>query len=313
MNILVIGGAGFVGNALIKELSKNEKYQIYSLDDYSTSNNHFSLHLLKNKTEIIYNNIHYIEGHSSEIFDKCSHIQPSIVFHFGEFSRIDRSWYEINRLMKSNLYGTSQVLEYCHKNKSFLVYSASSAVLGNNTRAGTREPEDNSKLTPYAWTKQKMVELIKCYHEWFGLQYLITYFYNVYGPGQISSGPYATVVGIFEEQYKKGEPLTVVKPGTQSRCFTHIDDIVSGLIKGFNNCYNKEIQICSNDELSILELANLFIQESSNNNSKILLLEERKGDRKTSTKLSRDILREELGWECKNNIKDYLKNKINNI
>ncbi len=305
MIILVIGGAGFIGNQLIEELKLNtragtrgpedaEYSKIYCLDDYSSSN-HFSKNLLKNQTEIIYDNINYIEGHSSEIFEKCSHIKPDIIFHFGEFSRIDRSWFEIEKLIKSNLYGTSKVLQYCRQNNSFLVYSASSAVLGNDGK--------DSTLTPYAWTKSKMVELIKCYHEWFGLQYLITYFYNVYGEGQISTGPYATVVGIFEEQYKNKQPLTVVRPGTQSRCFTHIKDIVSGIIAGYKNFKNKEIQICSNDELTIEELARLF-------GDNISYLPERKGDRKGSTKLKRDLLRDILGWDCKHNIKDYIKSLI---
>jgi UDP-glucose 4-epimerase len=298
--ILVIGGAGFVGSSLIKELSKNKEYIIYSLDNYSSSENHFSKYFLEstNKDVIMYNNVYYMEGHSSDIFEKCRNIKPDVVFHFGEFSRIDRSWYEIDKLMKSNLYGTSKVLEYCHVNKCFLIYSASSAILGNN--------KEDSNLTPYAWTKCKMVELIKLYHKWFNMNYLITYFYNVYGEGQISTGPYATVVGIFEEQYKGKRPLTVVKPGTQSRCFTHIDDIVSGLIKSFTNVKNKEVQICSNDEFTIEELAKLFSDD-------IVYLEERKGDRKSSTKLDKDILREELGWESIKFLKEYINSVKANI
>lgn len=287
--ILVVGGAGFVGNALVQNFIKDKDKSIYILDDYSTSKHHFSYQYLTNETKYHHaSNCTYIKGHSSDIFLLCNDIKPDIVYHFGEFSRIDRSWYELDTCFKSNLYGTTRVLDYCVEKKAKLVYSASSAIFAVN------------HMTPYTWTKSKMVELIKQYHEWFNLDYIITYFYNVYGPGQIESGPYATVLGIFEHQLKQNKPLSVVLPGTQTRCFTHIDDIIDGILLAVEQFNNKDVPISSNDEISIIDLAKRL-------HSEIILLPERKGDRLNSVKTLPDILRSECGWNNARFLDDYLE------
>lgn len=287
-HILVIGGAGFVGNALVQKLVKDINNFVYILDDYSTSQHHFSYSHVKDCTYYQQSiNCIYIKGHSSDIFTLCNTITPSIVYHFGEFSRIDRSWYETDRCFKSNLYGTTRVLDYCVTKKAKLIYSASSAIF------------DENNITPYTWTKSKMVELIKNYNKWYDLEYIITYFYNVYGPGQISEGPYATVLGIFETQLKLDKPLTVVLPGTQTRCFTHIDDIIDGVLSSVECFKNTDIPISSNDEMSIIEIATYL---SANH----IYLPERKGDRLNSNKPLKDKLRLEQDWSTKYNLKDYL-------
>lgn len=289
--IIITGGAGFVGSNLIKKL--RNIYKIYCFDDYSTSKNHYSYNLLENGIYQEDENLIYISGHSKEIFEKFNNINPSIVFHFGEFSRIDRSWYEISTLMNS-LQGTTKVIDYCHKKNALLVYSASSAIFS---------AENGFQTSPYTWVKSTCVNLIKHYHEWFNMPYIITYFYNVYGEGQIEEGPYATVLGIFEKQYKSRQNLTVVKPGTQSRCFTHINDITEGIIECINcqdKFLNKDIPIGSEDNISIIELAKKFVGDKE-----ITYLESRKGDRKESVKVLRDYLREN-GWKCNIILEEYI-------
>lgn len=319
INILIIGGCGFVGNKLLEYYANtpnsDELYKIWSLDNFSSSTTHpiyeeFSKnqHLVQIKS-LKYENVFYIKGNSWDIFEECRHITPSIIFHFGEFSRINQSWYEIDTVMKSNLYGTSKVLDYAVKNKSLLVYSASSAIFGDNAQ----------NATPYTWTKSKMVELITNYENWFGLQSVITYFYNVYGPGQIMEGSYATVMGIFEKQTLENKPCTVVLPGTQKRCFTHINDIISGIVLavsykmynikvGITSCNGdiKHVPIFSNDEFTIEEVAKMF-------QSNIEYLPERKGDRKESVKILDDVLRTKFKWNTTFKLKEYIQHfKVKN-
>lgn len=284
MNILVIGGAGFIGSNLIKTLvSHNNNGIIISLDNYSSGykTNH-----------IIDKNVKYIEGNTWDILniEEIINFNPVIIYHFGEYSRISQSFDEPSKVFKSNTYGTQQVLEYAVMKKSKLIYSGSSAIFGN------------CNLSPYAFTKAKNIELIKNYKEWYGLEYSIVYFYNVYGPGQITKGNYATVIGIFEEQYKNKQPLTVVKPGTQTRYFTHIDDIISGILlvseKGDGDGY----MLGTRKDVSIFDLVKMF-------NSEYVMIESKKGERYTSI-MESDRMYKELGWEPKISIEDYIKNYL---
>ena len=300
--ILIIGGCGFVGSALTNYFLKNTNAILYILDNFSSSSNEceYKSFFKTNPSFItakLNDRLIITNAHSSEVFVHYNVIQPDIIFHFGEFSRINASWKETEKVFKSNLYGTTRVLDYAVAKKSLLIYSASSAILGS---------QEDAQATPYTYTKWCMVQLIKNYQKWFGLRSCITYFYNVYGKGQLSIGPYATVLGIFEEQYKKGEPLTVVKPGTQSRCFTHIDDVISALITITDHqeiCIGKDIPIGSNDEITIEDLAKQFSKH-------IILLESRQGDRTMSKKVLPDLLRDKCKWNTKNNLENYIKNII---
>lgn len=277
--ILVIGGAGFVGSNLIKTLV-SDKIIIISLDNYSSG---------YEKNHIIDDNVKYIKGNSWDILniEELKSFNPDVIYHFGEYSRISQSFEESSKVFKSNTYGTQQVLEYAVKKKSKLIYSGSSAIFGNYN------------LSPYAFTKAKNIELIKNYKEWYGLDYCIVYFYNVYGQGQITKGNYATVIGIFEEQYKNKEPLTVVKPGTQTRYFTHIDDIIRGLLliseKGEGDGY----MLGTRKDISIFDLVKMFDTE-------YVMIESKKGERYTSTMESNKMY-EELGWKPIIEIEDYIK------
>ena len=260
-NIIVItGGAGFVGTNLISFLLKNTKYKILSIDNYSSG---LKINHIKNKK------VKYIKGNTKNISTLLSSKKNKInaIFHFGEFSRIYQSFLKMGECIDSNTVGSHAVFNFCLNNKIKLIYSATSASLGNKGR--------DKDLSPYAFTKSINLELLENLKKWFKMKYEIIYFYNVYGPKQISIGNMATVIGIFENAYKNKKPLPVVRPGTQSRKFTHISDTVKVCYDAWKKNKCRHYSISSKKDYSILEVAKLF-------GSKIKLLPARDGERYAS-------------------------------
>ena len=260
-NIIVItGGAGFVGTNLISFLLKNTKYKILSIDNYSSG---LKINHIKNKK------LKYIKGNTKNISTLLSSKKNKInaIFHFGEFSRIYQSFLKMGECIDSNTVGSHAVFNFCLNNKIKLIYSATSASLGNKGR--------DKDLSPYAFTKSINLELLENLKKWFKMKYEIVYFYNVYGPKQISKGNMATVIGIFENAYKNKKPLPVVRPGTQSRKFTHISDTVKVCYDAWKKNKCRHYSISSKKDYSILEVAKLF-------GSKINLLPARGGERYAS-------------------------------
>ena len=260
-NIIVItGGAGFVGANLISFLLKNTKYKILSIDNYSSG---LKINHIKNKK------VKYIKGNTKNISTLLSSKKNKInaIFHFGEFSRIYQSFLKMGECIDSNTVGSHAVFNFCLNNKIKLIYSATSASLGNKGR--------DKDLSPYAFTKSINLELLENLKRWFKMKYEIIYFYNIYGPKQISIGNMATVIGIFENAYKNKKPLPVVRPGTQSRKFTHISDTVKVCYDAWKKNKCRHYSISSKKDYSILEVAKLF-------GSKIKLLPTRDGERYAS-------------------------------
>ncbi len=258
-SVLITGGAGFVGSNLIKLLLKKSKFNIISLDNYSSGTR---------KNHIKSSRVKYINGETKNI--KSIIKQPKnihSVFHFGEFARIYQSFLNMNECLESNTIGTNSVLNFCLENKIKLIYSATSASLGNKG--------NDKNLSPYAFTKAKNLELLNNLKKWFNFKYEVIYFYNVYGPGQISKGKMATVIGIFEEAFRKKKPLPVVLPGTQSRRFTHIDDTVNVCYLAWKKNLSRHYSISNKQSFSILEVAQMF-------KSKIRFLKKRPGERYSS-------------------------------
>tara|TARA_B100001057_G_C22741590_1_gene907982 strand:- start:290 stop:1168 length:879 start_codon:yes stop_codon:yes gene_type:complete len=284
MKILVTGGAGFIGSNLIENLLiEKDTHEITSLDCYWTG---------KKSNHINSKRVNYVNGHTWEISEIFKDKDFDLIYHFGEFSRIVESFNQLDFISKTNLYGTTMVLNFAKERDIKLIYSASSSKFGNDGK--------DENLAPYSWMKAKMVELIKNYNDWFNLQYEICYFFNVYGPRQIYTGEYSTVVAIFERQFLNDEKCTVVEPGTQVRDFTHVNDIVNGLLKAKDISKNEEWLLRAGRNMSIIELAELFGPWE--------FISERRGERLAApTDIVKGDTFNDLKWEPSESIEDWVK------
>ena len=201
----------------------------------------------------------------------------------------------MNECIDSNTIGTHEVFSFCMKNKIKLIYSATSASLGNNG--------NDKNLSPYAFSKAKNLEMLENLKKWYNFKYEVVYFYNVYGKNQICSGDMATVIGIFEKAYLDNKPLPVVKPGTQTRRFTHIKDTIEICYLAWKQNKNRHYSISSNKEFSIIEIAKLFKCE-------IKFLPRRLGERYASALAKMSLSNKVHRKYGKIKIKDYINDFI---
>ena len=287
--IIITGGAGFIGTNLIKLLLKKTKYKIVSIDNYSSGlkKNH-----IKNK------NVSYIKADTINISQILKYPNKiNSIFHFGEFPRIYQSFMKMNECINSNSVGTNAVFNYCLKNKIKLIYSATSASLGNKG--------NDKNLSPYAFTKAKNLELLENLKKWSNFKYEVIYFYNVYGPHQICKGDMATVIGIFEDHYKYKKPLPIVKPGNQTRRFTHIYDTVEVCYQAWKKNLCRHYSIAHHKSYSILDVAKMF-------GTKIRYLNKRPGERYASALTNMNLSNKVYKHFGKINLRNYINNIVAN-
>ncbi len=283
--VIVTGGAGFVGSNLIEELIKKTNFKILSIDDYSSGS--YKNHIKSSK-------VNYIKANTTQISKYLNKYkrQIHVLYHFGEFSRIYQSFKKFNQCFNSNSIGTKAVFQFCLDNKIRLIYSATSASLGHKGK--------DKNLSPYAFTKSKNLELLENLKRWFKFKYEVIYFYNVYGPRQISKGEMATVIGIFENQYKNKKPLSVVKPGTQTRRFTHINDTIKVCVEAMMKNRCAHYSISHKKFYSIIDVAKMF-------KTKIKMLPNRPGERYASALTNMNLSNKVYKRFGKFNLNSYVK------
>ncbi len=280
--ILVTGGAGFIGSHLCKRLV-HEGHNVISLDNYFTGSreNHIS-------------GVTYRDGHTKDI-EKLVPEKPDIVYHLGEYSRVEKSFEDVETVWDLNKAGTFAVLEFVRQRGSKIVYAGSSTKFSDGGLG-----RDQS---PYAWSKATNTELVRNYASWFGVPYAITYFYNVYGPGE-RAGAFGTVIEIFRQSRLTGQPIGVTLPGTQKRNFTHVDDIVEGLILVGEKGEGDDFGLGDEQSYSVLEVAQMF-------GGDMVMLPERQGNRMGSevdTGKSKAI-----GWSCKKSLREYISESLQDV
>ena len=283
--IIITGGAGFVGTNLIKLLIKKTNFNFISIDNYSSG---------YRKNHIKNSRIKYLRGKTADI-EKLIKVPKKVkaVFHFGEFARIYQSFLKMNECIDSNSVGSNAVFNFCLKNKIKLIYSATSASLGNKG--------NDKNLSPYAFTKSKNLELLENLKKWFNFKYEVIYFYNVYGPNQISTGQMSTVIGIFENCYKNQSPLPVVRPGTQTRRFTHISDTIEVCYIAWKKNLCRHYSIANKKPYSLIDVAKMF-------NTRIKYLPKRLGERYASALISKNLSNKIYKYYGKLDLKNYIKN-----
>jgi UDP-glucose 4-epimerase len=278
--VLVTGGAGFIGSNLCARLVK-EGYKVYSIDDYSTGSdrNHVYGH------GVVYFTLSTVDINSLAL-------KPDLIFHLGEYSRVEQSFGDMGRVWHSNSTGTFEVVEFARRTGAKLIYAGSSTKFGDN----------GADSSPYAFTKSKNTELVQNYGKWYGLDYAITYFYNAYGKNEIAEGPYATLIAKLARHKREGHTMTITSPGTQERNFTHVDDIVDGLVIVGELGKGDGWGIGSDEKFSVIEVAEMFGVDYE-------MGPEKAGNR-LSAELKTSYLKA-LGWAPKRNLRDYVSGAIN--
>jgi UDP-glucose 4-epimerase len=277
--ILVTGGCGFVGHALTLELI-NRGYEVDVIDNLSIG-----------KEAKIPEGCNFSGGDVRAI-DNFQDKPYLYVFHLAALSRIQPSFKSPYTTFSVNLDGTKEVVRYVKKNRSKLIYSGSSS------------KHSNPELSPYAMTKHMGEEWIKMEKRIFGLDAEIVRFYNVYGPGELVDSHMAAVIGLWRSQIKNNQPVTIVGDGNQRRDFTHINDIVDGLIRVAESDEKHEDawELGTGKNYSINEVADFFVKKFG---CEKYFVSEQRGNYRETIRINDNAI-ERLGWKPVDKLEEYI-------
>jgi UDP-glucose 4-epimerase len=278
MKILIIGGAGFIGSHLCESYAND--HIVTSLDNYISGKKDNHVH-----------DVNYLDMDAKNILSLKE--DYDLIFHLGEYSRVENSLQKIDYVLKNNLRPILDILQFAKKSKAKLIYAGSSTKFADGG--------ENKFKSPYAFSKWQNSELVKFYCEAYNIKYAITYFYNVYGGRENSNGEFATVIAKFLERKKLNKRLKITKPGTQVRNFTHIDDTIDALKLIAANGVGDDYGIANPKSYSINEVAN-FISED------IEYVDENAANRLSSSIISEKTIN--LGWTPKKELEVYIKSKV---
>ena len=278
MKILVTGGAGFIGSHLVDKLIL-DGHDVDVLDDFSTGKN-------KNSRAN-----YIVEDVRSDLANLGEY---DVIYHLAALARIQPSFEDPMKTIDINVKGTANLCNYAHKINAKFIYAGSSSFYAG------------PYLNPYAFSKWQGEEVCKMFSSVYGMSSAIARFFNVYGSRHLCAGPYATVVGIFERQFLENKALTITGDGEQRRDFTHVNDIVRGLILMSEKTWNGDIfNLGTGMNYSINDLANMY-------NSKKQYIPKRPGEAK-ETLADISFSRQNLGYIPSEDIEDYIKEWIKSI
>ncbi len=279
-NILVTGGVGFIGTNLVKELVK-QNYNVISIDNYSFGSK---------ENEI--DGVKYYD-YDIEDIDKITE-SVDVCFHLCAMARVQPSFEDPMEYFRVNVLGTSKVMEWGKKNNVKVVYAGSSSK--------HFDPSDS----PYAMYKYLGEEVCKLYKKSYNVNVEIARFYNVYGPGEVMHEKFGNVIGIWKTKVNKGEPLPIVGDGNQRRDFTHVDDIVDGLIKiaSSNKKHEDAWELGTGNNYSINELFEMFNKRF---NVKSIIIPDQPGNYKKTLRENDDLL-EQLNWHPQDRLRNHIEN-----
>ena len=274
--VLVTGGLGFVGSNLVDKLISLNNYKVYVVDNLSSKSSS-----LKYKNP----KVSYFE---EDIRDFKTNLKFDLIFHLAGLARIQPSFSDPLEYLDVNILGTAKICELTKKSNAKLIYASSSSI--NN----------GEYKTPYTFSKWGGEEVLKTWSECYGIESSICRFYNVYGPREPKIGDYATVVRKFIRQYKNNKPLTIVGDGEQRRDFTHVNDIVDGLVKVSEKNSNLGIfHLGRGINYSINQLANMF------GDPLVEYVSLRRGEGEVTLADYEETFNE-LGWRAVHNLEDWI-------
>jgi len=283
MNILVTGGLGFVGSHLVDSLASSGRHNVTVMDNLVSESS--SREYMRDDVQYWIDDIRNLDSY------KYSDNKFDLVYHLAALARIQPSFSDPINYISTDIMGTSHVLEYARRSNAKVVYAGSSSAYAG------------PMLNPYAFAKYTGEQVCELYHKVYGMSTVTARFFNVYGDRQPRTGPYATVVGVFEDKLLSKQSLPITGDGEQRRDFTHVDDIVAGFEELGEEHWSAEIfQLGTGKNLSINQLASMFGGEVEYIPARPGEARDTLADIKESQKI--------IGWKADKSLEVYIKSWV---